>query len=91
MEFSMTEQQVPMFMRIMMLLIALQQKQLKPHSDSQVDLTATTSELRGNKSIKRQPNHLQATRMPYRNSRGSGIVGRLGTIVYTIAWLVSME
>lgn len=32
MEFSMTEQQVPMFIRLMFLLYALQQKQLKPYS-----------------------------------------------------------
>lgn len=48
MEFSMTEQQVPMFRRIMMLLIALQQRQLRPQSDSQVDFTPMRLELRGN-------------------------------------------
>ncbi|CAH0555543.1 unnamed protein product [Brassicogethes aeneus] len=37
MEFSMTEQQVPMLLRLMMLLYALQQKQLKPDTDIHVD------------------------------------------------------
>ncbi|KAL1506203.1 hypothetical protein ABEB36_005605 [Hypothenemus hampei] len=39
MEFSMTEQQVPMLMRIIMLILALQQKQLK----SDIDLASNTS------------------------------------------------
>lgn len=37
MEFSVTEQQVPMLMRLLMLLYALQQKQLKPDSESTID------------------------------------------------------
>ncbi|KAG5888478.1 hypothetical protein JTB14_022106 [Gonioctena quinquepunctata] len=37
MEFSMTEQQVPMLMRLLMLLYALQQKQLKPERDVVTD------------------------------------------------------
>ncbi|CAG9819390.1 unnamed protein product [Phaedon cochleariae] len=48
MEFSMTEQQVPMLMRLLMLLYALQQKQLKPEGDSVSESISGTSESRDN-------------------------------------------
>lgn len=41
MEFSMTEQQVPMFLRLLVLLSALQQKQLKSSNDSQENSSST--------------------------------------------------
>ncbi|XP_050295994.1 intermembrane lipid transfer protein VPS13B [Anthonomus grandis grandis] len=47
MEFSMTEQQVPMLMRLLMLLYALQQKQLKPESETAIDGATTSSENKG--------------------------------------------
>ncbi|XP_056633940.1 intermembrane lipid transfer protein VPS13B isoform X1 [Diorhabda sublineata] len=46
MEFSMTEQQVPMFMRLLMLLYALHQKQLKPELNGTSDGTNTTQDSR---------------------------------------------
>ncbi|XP_030768330.1 vacuolar protein sorting-associated protein 13B-like isoform X2 [Sitophilus oryzae] len=44
MEFSMTEQQVPMLMRLLMLLYALQQKQLKSESCSTTDTAGPSSD-----------------------------------------------
>ena len=41
MEFSMTEQQVPMFLRLLVLLSALQQKQLKSSIDIQDNSSAS--------------------------------------------------
>ncbi|XP_008197902.1 intermembrane lipid transfer protein VPS13B isoform X1 [Tribolium castaneum] len=41
MEFSMTEQQVPMFLRLLVLLSALQQKQLKSNGDAQENSAQT--------------------------------------------------
>ncbi|XP_072392830.1 intermembrane lipid transfer protein VPS13B [Diabrotica undecimpunctata] len=46
MEFSMTEQQVPMFMRLLLLLYALQQKQLKPERDSTTDASISSQDAR---------------------------------------------
>ncbi|XP_076265664.1 vacuolar protein sorting 13B isoform X3 [Rhynchophorus ferrugineus] len=46
MEFSMTEQQVPMLMRLLMLLYALQQKQLKPEEGSLTDAVGSCNDLR---------------------------------------------
>lgn len=47
MEFSMTEQQVPMLLRLLMLLYALQQKQLKPEKDATSDNSNAPSDIRG--------------------------------------------
>lgn len=47
MEFSMTEQQVPMLLRLLMLLQALQQKQLKPEKETSSDNSNTPSDVRG--------------------------------------------
>jgi vacuolar protein sorting-associated protein 13B len=41
MEFSMTEQQVPMFIRLLVLLSALQQKQLRSNNEAQDNSSAT--------------------------------------------------
>lgn len=48
MEFSMTEQQVPMLMRLLMLLYALQQKQLRPERDIAADGSSSALTLNGN-------------------------------------------
>lgn len=42
MEFSMTEQQVPMFMRLIALLQALNQKQLRSSTDLQDNLSISS-------------------------------------------------
>lgn len=47
MEFSMTEQQVPMLMRLLMLLYALQQKQLRPEKEVTADGTSSALDPNG--------------------------------------------
>lgn len=47
MQFSMTEQQVPMLMRLIMLLYALQQKQLKPDNVTPIVSQSSLAEIRG--------------------------------------------
>ncbi|KAF2899132.1 hypothetical protein ILUMI_07041 [Ignelater luminosus] len=47
MEFSMTEQQVPMLMRISMLLLALQQRQLKPEPNLRTESDTIPPDIAG--------------------------------------------
>ncbi|XP_066257341.1 intermembrane lipid transfer protein VPS13B isoform X1 [Euwallacea similis] len=47
MEFSVTEQQVPMLMRLLMLLYALHQKQLKPIVESSTEATGSSTDNKG--------------------------------------------
>lgn len=47
MEFSMTEQQVPMLMRLLKLLYALQQKQLKPKNGTDVENLVACTDSKG--------------------------------------------
>lgn len=48
MEFSMTEQQVPMLMRLLKLLYALQQKQLKPKRGEEGESAGNSQDAKGN-------------------------------------------
>lgn len=47
MEFSMTEQQVPMLLRLLKLLYALQQKQLKPKGGTEGESSGNVQDVKG--------------------------------------------
>lgn len=47
MEFSMTEQQVPMLMRLLKLLYALQQRQLKPKRERDGESSGSSQDTKG--------------------------------------------